>query len=270
MRHALLLVLCGSMMGCEDPPGLTEAEARAALDQVVLSTVGQATLGPMIELATGFELGVPVADAATELTGLIGTAAPCAGPTVADATISMTFAGCAYEGHTYSGASTVTVLANETTSVEVAHAWTGLADEAATVDGTTAVEWSGEGMGLTRHVVHDLTWSTPDGAAVESTEDHLQALMRPGEGLAGGVVVNGTREWTVGGEVWSAVVNDVELYNADLVPEDGSYTLLAPTGREYDVAFDALEGDVISVVVDEALGRWTLEVDRRGQPIATE
>lgn len=270
MRHALLLVLCGSVLGCEDPPGLTEAEAREALAQVALSAAGQATVGPLIELATGFSLGVPPADAATELAGLIGAAAPCAAPTVADATISMTFAGCAWDGRTFSGASSVTVVINETTSVEVAHAWAALSDASATVDGTTAVEWSGEGMGLTRHVVHELSWTTPDGVAVEASGDHLQALMRPGEGIAGGLVVNGSRDWRVEGEVWSAMVNEIEIYGGDLLPRDGSYTLLAPNGSQYELDFEALEGDAIRVVVDEALGRQVFEVDPRGQPAAAQ
>lgn len=270
MRHALLLVLCGSVLGCEDPPGLTEAEAREALDQVVLSAAGPATVGPLIVLATGFALGTPTADAATELAGMIDAVAPCAAPAATDDTVSLTFAGCAYDGRTFTGASTVTVLRNETTSVEVAHAWTALSDGAATVDGTTAVEWSGEGMGLTRHVVHDLSWSTPEGAAVESSGDHLQALMRPEEGLSGGLVVNGNRDWSAGGEAWSATVNEIEIYGAELVPQDGSYTLFAPSGRTYEIDFEALEGDVVRVVVDEALGSQSLEVDPHGQPIVAE
>jgi hypothetical protein len=271
MRHAVLIVLCGSVLGCEDPVGLSPAEAREALHQVVLSTAGQATVADLIELSTTFSRGLAPADAATELAGQIGESMPCASPSVTGTTIALAYgAGCEYEGRSYSGASSVTVERNEDTSVEVTHLWTGVSDGVATVEGSSAVEWSGEGQGLTRHVVHELSWTSTAGEPIASSGDHLQALMRPLEGLAGGLLVNGHRAWTVGGERWDASVNEIEIYADDLVPEAGSYSLFGPGGREYEILFVVREDDFIDVTVEDRYGFQLLEVDRAGQVVATD
>ena len=62
------------------------------------------------------------------------------------------------DGHTYSGAHAITVSADDAAQVLVEHVWTDLSNGKVTVSGNATVTWTLQDE-LSRHVVHELTWT---------------------------------------------------------------------------------------------------------------
>lgn len=101
---------------------------------------------------------------------------------------------------------------------------------------------------LSRHVVHELTWTRmSDGLTGTGTGDRLQ------RGLNGdvtqGLAIDGERTWAGTAGTWDLDIDGVELRWIDPVPQAGIYTLTTPSLKQMSLSFDRKDEDTITVTV---------------------
>lgn len=268
-----LIAALSAISGCSEYSNLSYSEALECVDAVILSGEGEGVFSEMVEVSTNFPIGVPIEEAVPGLATYFETQAPCALVSADGATVTVDFgsieSSCALNEHVYGGVVAIEITSTLDSAVQVLHTWTGLTNGVITINGTGDVTWSGAGPGHTRHVVHQLSWTRADGSTVDASGDRLQALQLASEGLAGGMVVSGNRDWTYSGDPWHAAINDIEIIGVDPVPEDGSYNLTMPSNQLFNVSFERNddEDDTIRIVVHGNIDSYPFDVTRSGEMI---
>lgn len=239
-----------------DLEGMTYAEMREAMDQVVLTGQAISLENSVTEITTSFTIGDAVDAAREEVASFLESQMPCSDVTYdGDAGLTIDFGdlgdACEYRGRTYAGVVNLQ-FSVEAGSVDVAHTYEGLTDGIVTIDGTSDVRWT-DG---TRHVINSFTFAN-DTTSVNLESDRIQTLIDPELGLEGGVEVNGWRRW--GGENfgWRTEIDGVEVRLQDPVPQAGSYTVTTDRDKEVVMSFARVDEDTIEVRIT---GGWT---DRR-------
>jgi hypothetical protein len=170
---------------------------------------------------------------------------------------------CTYDGHTWGGVATLTVDKTEG-SIEVSHGFEALTNGKVTLDGTADVTWTGTADDPTRHVVHDVSWTDEEGTERTGSGDRTQALIDPEQGLAGGIVVDGTRDWTTPKGDWHLDIDAVEMRGQDPVPQAGTYTLTTPRDKTLTLMFARVDDDTIAVTANGIRGgtkTWNVTLD---------
>lgn len=268
---SVLVAAFSAISGCSEYSNLSYSEALEAVDAVILSGEGEGLISEVVEVSTNFSLGIPIEEAAPELVAYLQTEVPCATVSQAGPTITMDFgsieSNCTLNEHAYGGVLTIEITSTLDNAVQALHTWTGLTNGMITIDGSGDVTWAGAGAGHTRHVVHQVSWTRADGSTVDATGDRLQALQVASEGLAGGVVVSGVRDWTYSGDPWHVSINDIEIIGFDPVPEYGSYNLTMPSNQEFNVSFERNDDDTIRITVHGNIQSYSFDVTRSGEMI---
>lgn len=229
--------------------GMTGVEMREAVGEVVAEGQAQSLENEVTELTTDFTIGGAVEDIAMKVRDLVESQIDCSTVIVAGNTVEIDLGalgdGCEYNGHTFAGKIALVFTYDASgTRVVVDHTYTGLTNGTVTLDGTKKVEWDEQ----SRHVMHDYTWTKTD-RSVRATGDRVQTLLDAAQGLAGGLEINGTRQWEAAKGQWDLAIDGVEVRWIDPVPQAGSYTLTTPKGQDVVMSFARVDADTIAVTV---------------------
>ena len=265
-RAACALISVALLVGCEPrkEEGLTKAEADEAVAEARLSAEVDGLTDGMVEITTNFTIGEAVDAAAEELRAFVESQVPCAEASRDGATVivdwGVTGDGCAYRGRTYTGTTTISVMATEAGKLEVEHTWVDLSNGAVTVNGGATITWSGADR--TRRVVHEATWT--DGTrTVTGSGDRTQTFLETDADSGWKVQVDGSRAWKNGDRDWDLDINAVTVRSVDPVPESGSYRLVNPAGKTLELAFARVDETTIAVTVSDARRDFTVNVKKR-------
>ena len=249
-----LLGVCVGVLAC-DGDRFTNAEFRAAIDEVVLTGDAVALQDGVVEITTSFTLAQGLEAVVQEVVAFLESQAPCSTVEVTSpGTIVIDFGElgdqCTYRDHTYAGVVTVSyeVGAGE---VVVTHDYSGLTNGRVTLDGGAVVTWAD----ASRRVQTEFSIDGRD-RQVEIDSDRTQTLIG---GLGDGIRVAGERNWHGSRGTWHLDIDDVEMRGRDPVPQDGTYTLTNPDGKEMSMSFERVDEDTIEVVVT---GGWLERVFR--------
>lgn len=245
LRPVSLLFACALAPACYQEP-VTAAEARMAIDDVVATGQATSVQDGIVEITTGFTLADGLQDVATRVRGFVESQIPCSSVTSPAAnTLVIDFGSlddaCTYEGRTFAGIVTVTFAPTES-QVVVTHAYEGLTDGKATLDGDATVTWTPDA----RHVVTAFTFTNARGE-FSASSDRTQTRIG---GAGDGITVVGERDWESPRGDWHLDIEDVQLRAADPVPQDGSYALTIPSGKELTMSFERVDADTIEVRVE--------------------
>lgn len=268
MNRALCLValpLTFVLTGCPKEGELTSAEAQESLQQASASTQAENLTAASIDISTNFTIGGAVDQAAAELKSFVNSQLPCADVTLADATLTIEYGvkpgNCAYRGHTFSGASSITVSKNAMNEVVVDHVWTQLSNGVVELDGTAQVTWNFSDQ--TRHVVHDVKWTQlASGRTGKGSGDRVQKPLA--SGIGEGIQVDGTRTWTGQRGTWDLAIDSVQMRWSDPVPQAGSYSLSTPYDKSVSMSFARVDEDTIKVTVAGAKRDFSFTVTKAG------
>ena len=262
------LLALSTLAGCPrlKDDGFTRGEAEEALEEAEGSAASEDLMVASVEISTSFTIGGAVENAAVELRSFLAAELPCAEITLEGATLTVEYGAkpgdCSYRGHEFSGTTVVSVEANSTSDVRVHHEWIGFSNGVVTLDGTADVTWNFEA--LERHVVHHTEWThLATGRTGVGEGDRVQKPLAGG--IAEGFVVDGSRSWTGNlGRRWDLAIDGVEMRWADPVPQAGSYTLEAPSGKTLALSFSRVDADTIEVTVTGPRGRsFSFNVNKR-------
>ena len=241
---------------------LTLDEAREALAAYVANARADAMVTGVVELSTGFTIGDAVQDAAENLRGFVQSQVPCSTVTRDGATVTMDFGtlddACTWNGATWAGVAEVTVTVGpDGSEVVLEHAWTGLTNGTETLDGEAEVTWDlSEG---TRTIVHTATWT--DGTATVTGEGaRVQSLVDPELGLEGGILVEGSRSWTVDDALWTLDIDRIEARLQDPVPQAGALRLTTPAEKVATLLFERQDADTIRVTLEGARRPYAVDI----------
>ncbi len=245
--------------------GLTLDEAKQVLEETKLVSQTSALTSSSVEIATNFTIGDAVQQAAEELRDFIESQLPCAGVTLADATLTITYGQnpgeCRYNGHTFSGSHSITIERNEQSAVQVEHVWEDFSNQVVELDGTATVTW--DFSAKTRRVVHENNWTRiSDGRSGQGSGDRLQEALE--EGLLSGFQVDGERTWIGEGGEWNLDIENVEMRWIDPVPQSGAYRLDAPFDKSVTVRFERISDTQIKVTVEGPRNSFDFNVTTLG------
>lgn len=253
-----MLLALTLLSGCDRP--LSLEEAGEALDAFVLAARADAMTTGVVELTTDFTIGQAVEDSARNLRDFVASQLPCSTVTVEGATVTMDFGdledACTWQGATYAGVARVTLDAVGD-RVQVHHAWEGLTDGTATLDGEADVTW--DPAAGTREVVHTAAW-TSEGRTVEGEGARVQSLVDAEEGVSAGVRIEGSRAWTVDGARWELGIDGIEARPQDPVPQAGTLTITTPADKVATLTFVRQDADTIRVTLDGARRPYVVDV----------
>jgi hypothetical protein len=259
---ALSLTACPKS-GESSSSSVTVGEAQEGLTESAASSQATDLTASTIEISTNFTLGGAVESAAAELRSFIASQLPCADIQIAGATLTVKYGAkpgnCTYNGHTFSGESTVSVVKNGVGEVEVDHTWKDLSNGLMKVSGSAQVTWSAANK--SRHVVHDLTWTRiSDGRTGHGTGDRTQTALA--QGVAEGIQIDGTRTWDGASGHWELSIQSVQFRWADPVPQAGKYVLLTPKGKSLAMSFARVDADTIQVTLSSGNRSFRFNVHR--------
>ena len=253
-RHLLLAVLPLALSGCprdKEEESLSLAQAQQAVEEATLSSQASTLTSDAVEIATNFTIGQAVETAAAQLRDFIMSQLPCADVTLQNATLTVAYGvkpgNCTYNGHAFSGATSVTISSIADGKVVVEHSWDKLSNGVVSVTGDATVTWDFESK--SRHVVHTATWTrVSDGRTGTGTGDRTQTVLSGG--LIEGIRVDGARTWDGKSGHWELAIDGVEVRWVDPVPQSGVYSLTTPfDGRHLDMSFQRLDDKRIQVTV---------------------
>lgn len=236
---------CTAGTGCDFEGRMTLAELREALEESVVQGQARTMENDIVEITTSFTIGGAVEDILAEVKAWAESQAPCSTVTRSEQTLTIDFGGledeCEYNGHTYAGIITTTfeVTGDE---VLVQHVYEGFTNGDLVLDGTADVTWGGGA----RRVVTNLSFSTDD-ANLDVQADRTQTLIDAELGLAGGIEINGERDWQGQAGDWHLDIDGVQVRGEDPVPQDGSYVLTTPADKDVTMTFERLDEDTIEV-----------------------
>lgn len=266
MKRAFsLLVLPIALSGCPKEGQLTAAEAQESLQEAAASSQAEGLAAASVDISTNFTIGGAVEQAASELKTFVTSQLPCADVTLSGATLTVEYGvnpgNCVYRGHTFSGASSVTVSKNADSEVVVEHEWTNFSNGVVELDGTAHVTWSAANQ--TRHVVHDFTWTQlGSGRTGKGTGDRTQRPLAGG--IAEGIQIDGTRSWTGAKGTWDLGIDGVQMRWSDPVPQAGTYSLHTPYDKSVSLGFSRLDSDTIAVTVTGPKRDFSFTVSKAG------
>lgn len=263
---ALALATATATLGlaaCEPADTASRAEMREAVVEVAELGDGLGAQEEIIELTTSFTLGQGVQAAAEEIRAFVTSQVPCSTVTLEPGLVSIDFGelgdACVYRGRTYAGVVTVE-LDPSAEGAHVTHTYEGFTGGRVTMDGTSDVHWSGG----ERHIVTNLDF-TSDERNIHVESDRTQTF-RACEGVqAVCVSIEGSRQWTSSRGDWDMLIEGVEARSIDPVPEQGSYTVLNPEGREIGLSFSRVDEDTIEVTVTGGRRDIVFRVTAAGQ-----
>ncbi len=245
---------------------LTRAQALEALDEAALSSQAMSLVGASVEITTNFTIGQAVEAAAEELQEFIESQLPCAEITIDGASMTMEYGAlpgnCTYNGHTYNGTHSITIVSASWGSLEVLHEWNEFTNGVVTVSGTASVTWSAENG--SRRVVHELTWTRlSDGKTGVGSGDRMQTAL-DGE-IFVGIKVDGDRSWVTESNEWLLDIDNVEARWEDPVPQSGSYILDTPFDVTVSLSFERVDEDTIAVTLSAGNDDYTFDVTQSGE-----
>lgn len=256
MKNITRIAVASSMVaflaGCpkqKDEGPMTQAEAKAALEESTVDSQAAALTTSSVEIGTNFTIGKGVKEAAAELRDFVQSQLACAEITLVDAKLTVVYGAkpgnCTWKGHTITGSHVMTVAKTDG-SIEVDHEWKDLSNGVVKVSGSAQVTWDFDAK--TRHVEHDLTWTRlRDGKTGRGTGDRTQQPLAGG--VAEGIQVDGNRTWTGSAGRWDLAIEGVQMRWEDPVPQAGSWRLVSPKGRSLTVSFSRVDEDSIEVTL---------------------
>ena len=267
----LCLVACSLLLSAcpkKDEPedAMTLGEASQAVEESSLDAQAASITSNTIELSTSFTIGAAVEEAAGEVKSFIESQLPCAEVLVQGATLSVSYGKkpglCMFRGQTFSGTHSIQLIKTEPGELQVQHTWASVSNQRLKVDGSATVTWSASEQ--SRRVKHELTWTRlSDGRTGKGSGDRTQKALSGG--LDEGIQIDGARSWTGANGSWDLAIRGVEVRWADPVPQAGSYTLLAPTGRSMSLTFLRLDTDTIQVTVASGARSFDIKVNATGE-----
>lgn len=251
-RIAALSSMLALLAGCpkeKDDGPMTQAEAKAALEESTVDSQAAALTTSSVEIGTSFTIGKGIKEAAAELRDFVQSQLACAEITLVENKLTVVYGAkpgnCTWKGHTISGSHAMTVAKTDGV-VEVDHEWKDLSNGVVKVSGTAQVTWTFDAK--TRRVEHDLTWTRlRDGKTGRGTGDRTQQPLDGG--LAEGIQVDGNRTWTGAAGRWDLAIEGVQMRWEDPCPEAGSYRLVSPKGRSLTLSFSRVDEDSIEVTL---------------------
>jgi len=251
--------------GCFEFDNVSNVEFREALDEVVIANQGEAVENEILEITTDFTLGEAAQTIASNLRDALQSQIPCSTITVLDNTVTMDFGGlddtCVYNGQTFAGIITLEITYDEAEHEAVVdHDYQDLTNGTVTLNGTKTVTWDEK----SRRVVSDLM-VLRDGQSVHSTSDRVMTLLDPAAGLAGGIIIDGSRHWDNTRGPWDLAIDGVEIRWIDPVPQAGSYSLATPKGKTIDLAFSRVDANTIAVTLSSGARERVFHVTSSGQ-----
>lgn len=241
------LALATMVAGC-DLGGVSATEMRMAVDETVATGQAESMQADVIEISTSFTLGDAFNNALLTIEAFVKSQAPCSTVTpTGERGLVIDFGGlddaCSFRSRTYAG--TITLELEDTAEgVIVHHSLAGLTNGKLTIDGDADVTWTS----ASRRVQTDLTF-VRDDSTTELTADRTIKLLDDAAGLAGGIIVDGERQWTNARGEFDLTIASVEMRPVDPVPQAGSYHLALPGGGAVDLAFTRIDDDTIEVRV---------------------
>ena len=245
---------------------LTLQEAKDAMAESTETARVDAFSGSVTEITTDFTLGQAAEEAAEELRAFVQSQIPCSTVTREGTTVTMDFGtlddACVWNGRTYAGVTSVTLVSAEPGHAEVLHEWVGMTDGELTMDGEATVTWDAEDA--SRHVVHEVAWTNAAGEARTGTGDRTQTLLDADQGISAGIEVNGSRAWTAPAGEWQLDIDGVQMRGQDPVPQAGTYTLWLPNGKDATLTFTRLDEGTIEVVLAGGQREHTWHVTAAG------
>lgn len=252
-------------VGCFEFDSASKVEMREALEEVVIANQGEAVENEILEITTDFTIGEAVQTIANNLRDALQSQIPCSTITVQDNTLTMDFGGlddaCVYNGQTFAGVISLEITYDATKQQAVVdHDYQDLTNGTVTLNGTKTVTWDEK----SRHVVSDLI-VLRDGKSVHHTSDRVMTLLDPAAGLAGGIVINGSRHWDNDKGPWDLRIDGVEVRWVDPVPQAGDYSLDTPKGKTIDLGFSRVDADTIAVTLSSGGRELVFHVTRTGQ-----
>ncbi|MCA9691863.1 MAG: hypothetical protein KC636_19840 [Myxococcales bacterium] len=222
---------------------VTNAEMRAAVDELVADGQVLALENEVIELTTSFTIADGVEAVADEIRSWVESQLPCSTVTVEGAHLELDFGAlddsCTYNGHTFAGVIALDLTVS-TGQVVVDHTFTELTNGTVTLNGAKQVTWTRE----SRSITTDYNWATSE-RTVDATSDRVQTLLDPAAGVPGGIEINGKRHWTAESGAWDLQIDGVEIRWLDPIPQAGSYTLTIPSGKDLGLTFTRVDEDTI-------------------------
>ncbi|HEX7480481.1 MAG TPA: hypothetical protein VF331_21960 [Polyangiales bacterium] len=270
MRHVHLLFACSLLaLSCRPKDTLTVSEAEDALIESSTSSQAESLMANGVEISTNFTIGQAVQRAAQELRTFVASQLPCAQLTLTDATLSIEYGknpgSCVYNGHSFGGKHTISVMRNDNAEVLVHHEWVDFNNGKVAVDGKADVTWSLQNK--SRRVVHQITWTVLTGLYKDRTGtgsgDRAQTALAGG--VREGIRIDGTRAWDGERGHFSLDINGIELRWIDPVPQAGSYVLDTPYGKTLTLEFQRVSASLIQVTVSGPARSFSFDVSALGQ-----
>jgi hypothetical protein len=253
MKRRILLLLAVPLILCAcGPAAVTRDEAIDAVNQASVAGQSDALVATPVELSTHFTTRGAVAAAVAELRAFLAAELPCATVTVQGSTITTEWGAaggsCTYRGQAYSGVSSVTIGLPDPSAVSLTHTFTDLSNGRITMNGTAVVTWSGAAQ--SRVVAHRLSWTRlRDNRTGSGTGVVTEVLIDPAQGIAGGVRIDGSRQWTADRGAWDLAIAAIEVRPQDPIPQAGVYQLTTPDDKELTLTFTRESAYVIRVTV---------------------
>ena len=247
LRPVSLLLACALAPACDFAAGnVTNTEMRMAVDDVVATGQANSLEDGVVEITTSFTIGAGLLQVAQTVRSFVESQIPCS--TVSspdDNTLVIDFGAledqCTFNGRTFAGTVTVSFEPGDD-SVVIHHTYDGITDGRATLDGTADVTWTTD----SRHIVTDFSFTNARGSFTARSDRTQTRIGAIGEGIT----VDGDRDWHGPNGDWHLEIEGVEIRAADPVPQDGSYQLTLPSGKELTMSFDRIDADTIEIHVE--------------------
>ncbi len=260
-------VLLASGTGCLQR-GMTALEMRAAVQEVVENGQVQQLENGVVEITTDFTIGDGVQQIRDHIAQVLAACAQTTVTAMDDVSIHIDFGPasdpCEFDGKRYSGVVDL-VITRDGEDVTVAHTYQGLSNGTYTLDGDKTVTWtSGGGTKVLRTIDSNVGWTGPNGP-VDHTSQRTMIFSDFLGGPEAPITIDGNHHWTRDGDAWALDMNEVEFRLVDPVPQDGSFVLTIPNGKEGTLSFERVDEDTIAVQFSTGLRSRTFHVTRSGQ-----
>jgi hypothetical protein len=255
-------------------PELTLQEARVAVDQVNLSTRGDASVAELVEVSTDFNPEDPARVIEQDLTAYWMDRSECVEVSREGQQIVVDFGtlndACGFEDNQYAGVDTITIGRDAQScawcpmpddQIGARHELAGFTNGKVTVDGLVdsafLLEEPDDGglfddpfgqqeAGI--DVIVDYTLSRFNGeASLDIQGEHtITPLMTDQPFLLGGFQLDGTRNWETQAGTYLLELNNLEVMANAPAPHAGSIDLTDPEGRELKIRYDRVDDNTIS------------------------
>ncbi len=246
---------------------MTRTEMRAAVVELVETGQVQQLENGIVEITTDFTIGDAVEQVRDRIAEVLAACGQTTVTAMDDVTIRIDFGPasdpCEYDGNAYSGVVEL-VIGRDGDTVVVDHSYEDLSNGTYTLNGDKRVTWSSNGGGeVVREIDSQVGWIGPNGPV-----DHRSQRTMTFSDFLGGpeapITIDGDRRWDRAGDTWELDINGVEFRLADPVPQDGSYVLTIPNGKQGTLSFERVDEDTIAVTFVSGVRQRTFHVSRAG------